>query len=553
MSAKWEVREGDCVERLAALAENSVDAIVTDPPYGLEFMGKEWDRLEPNVGKASHPGFSDGSFKGFVLAPYNASANVKCEACGRWKWDWPGRKCECESPRFPNVKGSQAASMQAWHLRWATAAFRVLKPGGHLLAFGGTRTFHRLASAIEDAGFEIRDTIHWAYGNGFPKSHNLEGEWDGWGTALKPAHEPIVVARKPLAGTAAENVAKWGTGAVNVAASRVGYASGDDHRFFDGETWKPSVGGNVYGNGDGIPPLERPAATAGRWPPNLLLTHSAACERRGTRSVADGYWTYDQGAEVKRGSFIYEGGWASNRVAPADARRKEQSVEAWSCTPGCPVAELDRQSGASVSSKYIRDYGTYETEPTAYSFGSRSGTHRPDQSYADAGTASRFFPQFGWDAEREEASFRYEPKASRAEREAGCEGIAEVSFGQSGGAQQALAEGQEEYIQEGNIGLNRIKKVRNDHPTVKPIALFRWLARLVTPPGGLVLDPFAGSGTTLRVARRLRRRSIGVELSVESAEFAREKVARPDVAWLSGFAEPGQATPASDPKEVSAK
>ena len=151
--------QGDCLEKMKELGDNSIEAIVTDPPYGLGFMGKEWDELPP----------------------------------GKEVFE------EC---------------------------LRVLKPGGYLLSFGGTRTYHRLACAIEDAGFEIRDMIEWVYGSGFPKSLNvgkqIEG-WEGWGTALKPAHEPICMARKPIAEkTVAKNVLKYGTGGINIDESRVG-------------------------------------------------------------------------------------------------------------------------------------------------------------------------------------------------------------------------------------------------------------------------------------------------------------------------------------------
>lgn len=145
---------GDCRQIMAAMDAESVDSIVTDPPYGLSFMGKDWDHGVPGV--------------------------------------------------------------HFWH-----EALRVAKPGAHLLAFGGTRTFHRLMVAIEDAGWEIRDTLMWVYASGFPKSKNLNGEWQGWGTALKPAWEPIILARKPLIGTVAENVLAWGTGGLNVDGCRV--------------------------------------------------------------------------------------------------------------------------------------------------------------------------------------------------------------------------------------------------------------------------------------------------------------------------------------------
>lgn len=209
---------GSCLDVLPTLADNSVDAIVTDPPYELGFMGKSWD----NSGIA-----------------YNVEV---------WR--------EC---------------------------LRVLKPGGHMLAFGGSRTWHRLAVAIEDAGFEMRDSIAWLYGSGFPKSHNVakaiekvqpaEAEkWDGWGTALKPAFEPIVVARKPLIGTVAENVLEWGVGGINIDATRIGFAEDD----------KPSAGNRTatFGTqetksgGDGSGGYE--ANTVGRWPANIILDEYTA-------------------------------------------------------------------------------------------------------------------------------------------------------------------------------------------------------------------------------------------------------------------------------------
>ena len=153
-SLRWHVIHADCLDAMRAMPADSVDSIVSDPPYGLAFMGKEWDHGVPGV-------------------PF-----------------------------------------------WAEA-LRVAKPGAHLVAFGGTRTYHRLACAIEDAGWEIRDCLSWLYGSGFPKSHNLDGDWQGWGTALKPAWEPIILARKPLVGTVAANVAAHGTGALNVDGCRI--------------------------------------------------------------------------------------------------------------------------------------------------------------------------------------------------------------------------------------------------------------------------------------------------------------------------------------------
>jgi site-specific DNA-methyltransferase (adenine-specific) len=199
MTDKLTLHHGDCLEVLRSLPDCSVDSIVTDPPYGLSFMGKRWDYDVPSV-----------------------DVWVEC--------------------------------------------LRVLKPGGHLLAFAGTRTQHRMAVRIEDAGFEIRDMIAWVYGSGFPKSLNLKDEWQGWGTALKPALEPISVARKPLVGTVAENVLQHGTGAIYVDGGRVAAPENA------GVTW--TRGGNQTGaslttNTTGVHQFVE-AHHAGRWPANFI-------------------------------------------------------------------------------------------------------------------------------------------------------------------------------------------------------------------------------------------------------------------------------------------
>jgi len=307
--AGLKIWHGDNRDVLPSFGAESFDSIVTDPPYELGFMGKKWD--------------SSG-------VAYDAAMWAEC--------------------------------------------YRILKPGGYLLSFGGTRTWHRIAVAIEDAGFEVRDSIAWLYGSGFPKSldvskaiDGLNGHdfvtddakpWEGWGTALKPGFEPIIVARKPLAGTVASNVLAYGTGALNINSARVlpNNTSGPPGRSADGTD---------------IP--------MGRYPANVLLDDSQA-------------------------------------------------------------AALDLQSGISKS--------TVDKDPMIASetswFTGNSKVHRVQRG--DWGGASRFFP-----------TFRYEAKAPGFERP-------EV---------------------DGTV-----------HATVKPLELMRWLVRLVTRRGGLVLDPFAGSGTT---------------------------------------------------------
>jgi DNA methylase len=333
----WRIEHGDCRKVMARLDAGSVDAIVTDAPYGLEFMGKAWDSFG--------------------------------------------------TPR----------AFQEWCESWAREALRVLKPGGYLLNSCGTRTYHRMACGVEDAGFAVRDMLSWLYGQGWPKDKL---------TQLKPACEPAVLARKPLVGTIAENALAHGTGALNIDACRIGVSKDDpNHRqpstsFGSGKT-------QIYGNGLGGRP-DPNLSSAGRWPANVLLDEEAA-------ALLD-----EQAGERKSGSMragVYAG--AHRTVYSPDAGR--------------PLA--------------------------ADIVGSTGG-------------ASRFF---------------YVAKASSSERDVN-------------GA------------------------VDNDHPTVKPVALMRWLCRLVTPPGGLVLDPFCGSGTTGIAALQEGFDFIGIELEAPSVELARRRI-----------------------------
>jgi len=448
---------GDCLNILPTLADNSIDAVITDPPYGLEFMGKQWDRIG-DIGQASHAGFTDGTgFKGFRLPTgYNASANIKCQNCAKWRFDHIGRRCECGAPSWPNVKAQQGRVMQDWHQAWAAECLRVLKPGGHLLAFGGTRTWHRLTCAIEDAGFEIRDSIAWLYGSGFPKSldvskaidkaagaereivgrrtdraatpkQDIRGgryiggetgaidcsaitvpatpaakQWQGWGTALKPAHEPIIVARKPIQGTVANNVLAHGTGGLNIDACRVAttdnlnggaYSKGSRGADLPGAKRSSAAAGMFTEGGGRLPgQYETPA---GRWPTNVVLDQTQA-------------------------------------------------------------AELDKQSGTTTSGPLDRSKITAPNKIDGTRPEALTGTYP-----ADSGGASRFYP-----------TFKYHPKAPATERP-NHDGTA--------------------------------------HPTVKPVDLIRWLIQLVTPPGGTVLDPFAGTGTTAEAAIKEHKHAILIE------------------------------------------
>lgn len=390
---EFSLYQGDSLDILKGMPDNSVDSIVTDPPYGLSFMGKKWDYDVPSV--------------------------EIFEQC-----------------------------------------LRVLKPGGHLLAFAGTRTQHRMAVNIEDAGFEIRDMIAWVYGTGFPKSMNVgkaidkaagakggrgplkrggerlarladgkrDGEgrwgdesgrdpytyvpatseaqqWDGWGTALKPALEPITVARKPFKGTVANNVLTHGTGAINIDGCRVGTS-----KRVPGSLSKASQflgeGSGFNGKEDGTGSGHDP--NTGRWPANLIHDGS------------------DEVVEL----FPAQTGKSQGRGAYA--------------------------SGGNV---YGNGKGLIASQP---------GNTGELIGYGDSGSAARFF---------------YCAKASKKDREDG-----------------------------------------NNHPTVKPTDLMAYLVRLVTPPGGVVLDPFMGSGSTGKACAREGFDFIGCDLDPEFVEIARKRI-----------------------------
>lgn len=415
------LHHGDCLDVLRTMADSSVDSIVTDPPYGLSFMGKKWDYDVPAV--------------------------------------------------------------EVW-----AECLRVLKPGGHLLAFAGTRTQHRMAVRIEDAGFEIRDMIAWVYGSGFPKSMNVSkaidkaagakreviGEipdrwtgkgnalnfstdrpqasipmtgvpateaarqWQGWGTALKPALEPITMARKPFASTVAANVLAHGTGALNIDGCRVATDAPRPSR----EAAIPMTGdgSKVFGSfaKEGSRAVED--TMLGRWPANLIHDSSAEVLEQFPSPHTAGYATDGRHCSGKRPSGVSSGGIYG-----------------------------DRNPGAAPR-------------------------------YGDTGSAARFF---------------YSPKASKKDRD---EGLGHLEQKQS--TSYGLFKGTQEHSPKGAHNTRA-----NHHPTVKPTDLMRHLCRLVTPPGGVVLDPFMGSGSTGKAAALEGFGFIGIEREAEYIEIARARIA----------------------------
>lgn len=384
---------GDNVEILRAMPSNSVQAGVTDPPYGLGFMGKEWDTFDPDA-------VADNERKLLQALPSRLRDHENPNLRGR-----------SHSPALSpsnieydrTLEGQRA--FQRWTETWAREMFRVLTPGAHLVVCGAPRSAHRMVCGIEDAGFEIRDSFAWLFGQGFPKSHNLEG---GLGTALKPGHEPIVLARKPFDGTIEQCVAVWGTGALSIEACRVATVGAEDRDPRDGL-----------------------AADLGRWPANVLLDDQAADQldqQSGERASGPN--------PTRRGSEKFE------RIF---SRFKGESV----CTPA---------------------------------------------RGAESGGASRFF---------------FVAKPSRLERDFGCDALPMRSPGECTDRKDGSA-GLTAYAGAGRSGGGR-----NPHPTVKPVSLMRWLLALVVPPGGTVLDPFLGSGTTGMAAVVAGLPFIGIERELD--------------------------------------
>lgn len=426
----WQLKLGNCKELIKDLEDNSIDSLVTDPPYELGFMGKKWD----NSGIA-----------------YDVDLWTEC--------------------------------------------LRVLKPGGHLLAFSGSRTYHRMAVAIEDSGFDIRDQIMWIYGSGFPKSHDVSKaidkmagvereitgtakmgisaknshevwkrpahqketynitapatdaakEWNGWGTALKPAHEPICVARKPLIGTVAENVLQYGTGGINIDGCRIATEKWDaekmqrcNTKFSSSRISGGAFSGDKYGN-----PSKTDCGvfdtTQGRWPANLI---------------------HDGSEEVLAGFPETQGGGAQSN----------------------PEKYRDKKLGKSNSIFGVK--GMYRL----YSDGT--------------GSAARFF---------------YCAKASKKDRNEGCEELE---------AKQSGTYAQDEWSKQnmGNTPDAVREPVQNHHPTVKPTDLMRYLCRLVTPPNGIILDPFTGSGSTGKAAILEGFRFLGFDMQSEYIDIASARI-----------------------------
>jgi len=479
------VYHGNCLDELKNLPDNSIDAIVTDPPYGLG----------------------------------NADPDYILSALKMW--------IEGDREHIPAGKGFMGKQWDAFVPPPAVwdECFRVLKPGGHILVFAGTRTQDLMGLSVRMAGFEIRDSISWIYGSGFPKSLDISKaldkmagaerevlgrnpnsrenatkentlyesgtvgktdfitapstdaakQWEGWGTALKPALEPIIVGRKPLSEkNVSLNVLKWGTGGINIDGSRVGNEERTDtitengfgSNFMD-DGWVPS--GKSYEK-----------TVTGRFPANLIFTHGEDCVEIGV--VEESY------AINKTEEWT---GFGQKERPEYESSEQKVSTVLYECVEGCPVKELDEQSGNRPGGTFPAKRG----QAVNTSFASGQETPGGQRQMGDSGGASRFF---------------YVAKANKKDRNEGLDGLIEKGKVYNGTSEDSAGKAPGSVEDKFST-----KPQTNFHPTVKPTSLMEYLVALVCPVGGVVLDPFTGSGSTGKAAIRKDVKFIGIEMTDE--------------------------------------
>ncbi len=450
---KFTIHNNDAWKAVAELEDESIGSLVTDPPYLISFLGNDWDKLEENI----------------------------------------------------------AGNTDFWKL-----VMSKMKHGAHGVVFGHSRTHHRVMVALEDAGFEIRDTMMWMYGSGFPKNHNIgkavdalqktggsspknlrqarmgedyeptgqedykkgrmfstdienddtehkvSNDWEGWGTALKPAYEPIILVRKPLAKklTIAKNCLAHGVGGINIDESRVGTT--EDFSNIKPRTMLANQG-SVKAEGfaghdaaDSLKEAQEKLQNLGRWPANIILSHHEDCECVGTQ-------TEDYSINKLDGGASHFG----QQVRPDYTPEKQTIVnEIYECVEDCPVRLLNEQSGITKSSSHSFKAKDYKEKDTATPF-----TRGDFVGKGDKGGASRFF---------------YQAKASKKER---------------------------------NLGTTE-----NKHPTIKPVSLMTYLVRLITPEGETCLDPFMGSGATGMACALLDKDFIGIDMDEKWCKVSEDRI-----------------------------
>jgi len=498
-----EIKEGNAWDKLLELEDNSIGSLVTDPPYLIDFLGNDWDKLEDNI----------------------------------------------------------AGNKDFWKL-----VLSKMKHGAHGLVFGHSRTHHRVMIALEDAGFEIRDTMMWLYGSGFPKNHDigksvdkLQGnerevvgdnpnhrdsdalyklgfqggkgdgkitkgtsKWEGWGTALKPAYEPIILVRKPLAKglTIAKNCLEHNVGGINIDGSRIGC------------TDKQAFPGGEYTTNTDVGKIRNETRTAdpnptGRYPANVILSHHPDCVLVGEQKEEYNINKLDGGASH-----------FGQQIKP-DYTPETQSItnEVWDCSDDCPAKILDQQSGVKKAGKEIttthagQKRGFRET----YVNGEESRSTGEVVNYHDGGGASRFFKQVGCvedcpihilDEQAPEVGSLF--KATRNKNTSGGSGDSWTNGGKKAGEDNGLNDGlggASRFFYNAKVAKKeRTIAGNNSHPTIKPVSLMYYLVNLITPEGETCLDPFMGSGATGMACALLDRDFIGIEMDADFARISEERI-----------------------------
>ncbi len=623
---------GGNLEVVKSWPSNSISALVTDPPYGLGFMGKDWDTFKQenvNLPKTTKLTYKTDYKNGIPIKRKNPEMVTRDSGARR-----AGSYDLSRNPEF-----------QQWFTVWAKAMLRITKPGGFLLCFGGTRTYHRLACAIEDAGWEIRDCMMWLYGSGFPKSHNISKAidkasgakrkvvgsgrsgkaethkssyqmsqqkdntfggkfditaptsnlaqlWDGYGTALKPAWEPIIVAMKPLDGTFAHNAEAHGVAGLNIDGGRI---STDDKWEASGKQSAKST--TLQGGVDGSLNISVSSThPQGRWPANLVLDEEAAAMLDEQTQNVGSTKPHKVKSNVEKyegyGSITHKSGEVVNFNEPnaKGASRFFKQIEftiedlIWNNTFVNYAEELLWTIEATIESivpsnvwdwhKELKDLNAQFVEKklglceiyTALvlagikNLGSNQealqaiqdsiGNYNEcililnlvlsvvNQENTDIiQTTINLLKSCGYvrpaikkctqkTSQSEPSRFKYVPKTSRRERNMGMENCDDKLLARSGGAQGAENRGEKEYLQK-HIGLNRVAVVKNNHPTVKPLALMKYLCTLLKMPSTdqVILDPFLGSGTTGMACKELGINFIGIEKELEYCEIAVKRIA----------------------------
>lgn len=603
-AANWHLYHGDCIELLRSLPDASCDSLVTDPPAGIGFMsGKDrcWDDPDGGMGGSDASKSPRDAFVARMTRIFTEAYRVLKPGAHGVVWALPrtsgwtqmaledaGFYCVDQIshlfgsgfPKSVNVsKAIDEKDFRAWlKLNPAEAGFlkRVTARAKKLQNARETRALSRKlikrvrSSLRKRAGLEREVTGTYSAGGNAGTPTNEKGgtyvvgaassapvelsktrgateksrQWDGYGTALKPSHEVWWLIRKPVGNTIAENVVEHGTGALNIDGCRIKFSGESDKAAAAAaqrlcqDSERTAYSTSLDNGEESLQPY-LDGMDAGRWPSNLLFSHDHRCQKSGVASVpANPTWDTANRA-TEPAAFTGEA------VSTVQHGGEQESVDVWSCVDGCPVRALAIQSGLSTTKAAANKTSSPNYKNQVYGPG-MGGPVSAENQYEDSGSAARYFPQFQWDPELD-VPFRYLAKASRAETEAGLQ-----HFRLRTGAEATSSDEGQARLDSPRTGSGRTGGVRNIHPTKKPIELIRWLARLVTPPRGVVLVPFGGSGSEGVGALLEGFRVIMAELNDTDAEpFV--SIARARLSYVEGreFKPRASLAAAQAPKQTS--